>query len=118
MGAALQLIPHQWKPGQSGNPAGRPKGSRCKLEEIFLADLLASWQEKGKDAISRAIEDDPVAYVKTVASLMPKQVDPEGGLNGISRDELRTAIDALRGFLAASDAGESGTRAGQSGQAE
>lgn len=116
--AALQLVPYHWKPGQSGNPAGRPKGSRHKLEETFLADLLASWQEKGKEALEQAIEKDPVAYVKTVASLMPKQVDPDGGLNGISRDELRTAIDALRGFLAAPDARESGSGSSESGQTE
>ena len=30
------LVP--WKPGQSGNPAGRQKGSRNKLAEVFLAE--------------------------------------------------------------------------------
>src|SRR5262245_33082869 len=29
-----QLTP--WKPGQSGNPAGRPKGSRNRLSEDFI----------------------------------------------------------------------------------
>jgi Family of unknown function (DUF5681) len=32
----------QFKPGQSGNPKGRPKGSRNKLSEEFLADVHAS----------------------------------------------------------------------------
>jgi Family of unknown function (DUF5681) len=33
-----QQKPWLFKPGQSGNPTGRPKGSRNKLAEDFLAD--------------------------------------------------------------------------------
>jgi len=96
-------VAHLWKPGQSGNPAGRPKGARNKLEECFLADLLASWEEIGQSALAAAAEDDPASYVKIVASLMPKKVDPDGALDGITRDELRLAITALQSFLAPRD---------------
>ena len=66
--------PWQFKPGQSGNPAGRPKGSRQKLAESFLADLAAHWSLNGKNALQEAYEKNPVEYVRVVASLLPKNV--------------------------------------------
>jgi Family of unknown function (DUF5681) len=41
----------QFKPGQSGNPAGRPQGSRNKLSEDFFRDLYDAWQAFGKPAL-------------------------------------------------------------------
>jgi Family of unknown function (DUF5681) len=67
------LIP--WKPGQSGNPKGRPQGSRNKLSEDFLADLHESWLALGKAALVTAAWTDPVAYVRLVASLMPRELE-------------------------------------------
>ena len=67
------LIP--WKPGQSGNPKGRPQGSRNKLSEEFLADVHASWQVWGQSALMTAAITDPVSYVRMVASLMPREIE-------------------------------------------
>jgi hypothetical protein len=36
-----------FKPGQSGNPEGRPKGSRHRLSEKFLAELAADFEAGG-----------------------------------------------------------------------
>jgi hypothetical protein len=36
-----------WKPGQTGNSPGRPRGSRDTINEAFLKDLAADWQENG-----------------------------------------------------------------------
>ena len=63
-----------WKPGQSGNPAGRPKGARSKLSDSFLTDLAEHWQANGKQALQAAYEKNPVEYVRVVASLLPKNV--------------------------------------------
>jgi len=64
-----------WEPGQSGNPNGRPKGSRNKLGEAFLADMLEDWEANGKSAIEVVRAEKPEQYLKVVASILPKEVN-------------------------------------------
>jgi Family of unknown function (DUF5681) len=63
-----------WKPGQSGNPAGRPRGSRNALSAAFLTDVHVAWQAHGKQAILDVLKDDPAVFLKVVASLVPKEL--------------------------------------------
>jgi hypothetical protein len=62
-----------WTKGQSGNPAGRPKGSKHKLQTSFWNDLHRVWKESGPDALRRVAQDDPSTFVRVCASLMPKE---------------------------------------------
>jgi uncharacterized protein DUF5681 len=41
---------HLWKPGQSGNPAGRPKSARGKLTDDFVAALYKDFTKHGEEA--------------------------------------------------------------------
>jgi hypothetical protein len=83
--------------GQSGNPAGRPKGSRNRLGEAFLDDLYSDWKENGVQALKDCRIQNPAAYVKTVASLLPKQVEVNNnGIASMSDDELSDLIHAIR----------------------
>ena len=83
-------------PGNSGF-GGRPKGSRNKLGEAFLDNLYSDWQENGIQALKDCRQQNPAAYVKTVASLLPKQVEVStNGIASMSDDELSDLINAIR----------------------
>lgn len=66
-----------WKPGESGNPAGRPKGSRNKLSEDVLRDFCALWEASGFDKLMKVAKDDPATFVRLAVSLIPKQLELE-----------------------------------------
>jgi hypothetical protein len=60
--------PHPpWKPGESGNPAGRPKGSRNKLGQAFLDAMQADFEQHGTAVIVEVREKLPHVYLKVVA---------------------------------------------------
>jgi hypothetical protein len=62
-------------PGESGNPNGRPKGSKHALSEAFVQDLLGHWRINGVQAIDRTFREKPHVYLKIVASVSPKQYE-------------------------------------------
>ncbi len=68
-----QQKPWLFKPGQSGNPAGRPKGSRNKLAEGFLSDAYQQWQQHGPKALETMATSEPAKFCQMVANLLPKE---------------------------------------------
>jgi hypothetical protein len=64
-----------WQPGQSGNPAGRVKGSRNTLSEQYLSSVCAIYDECGDEAVREAVRRDPEVLIKVVTSLLPKKID-------------------------------------------
>lgn len=89
--AKKQQVGVPFKPGQSGNPAGRPKGARSRLSEAFLTALEEHWKDNGKDALVEALKKDPAGYVRVVASLLPKDVNLDVS------DDLAAVLNAIDG---------------------
>ncbi len=89
-------------PGQSGNTRGRPKGARGKLSEAFLEALCEDFQEHGKGAIEAVRVSKPEAYIRIIASLLPRDVnlntDP---YEDLSDEELRQQLRQLEAELRA-----------------
>lgn len=74
-----------WQPGKSGNPKGRAKGSRHKFSECFMKDFLADWEMAGAGAIQRVRLEEPAAYLRVAASLIPKELNIKEGSGELDR---------------------------------
>lgn len=80
---------------------GRPKGSRNKLGEAFLADMLADWEENGISVIETVCLEKPDQYLKVVASVLPKELNVRvSDLDELSDDELDRQLASLATQLA------------------
>ena len=65
----------RFKPGQSGNPTGRPRGARNKVSEGLLEALAKHFEANGDAAIETVFKERPHDYLKIIASLVPKQME-------------------------------------------
>ncbi len=64
----------RFRKGNKGGP-GRPPGTRNKLSEDFVTALCEDFEANGVAAIKSAREESPAAYLRLVASLVPKELD-------------------------------------------
>lgn len=103
-----------WAPGQSGNPGGKPKGARNRIQGAFLNALADDFDLHGKAALEAAREKDPMGYIKAIASLMPKQVEETKPLDDLTDAELVAGIALLRSRLAETSGAGTGQAPGSS----
>ena len=101
----------RFKSGQSGNPSGKPKGTRhqsTKLRDAIASDLqaiVAALVEKAKEGDTAAAA---LLFSRTLPPLRPQSEPPEIALAGVTLDERAEAITsaALSGDLSPTGATE------------
>jgi len=82
----------------NGGP-GRPKGSRNKLGEEFLDDLIEEWRANGKKALALCAAREPTQFCKLVSNILPKEV-LSMALNVNATLDM-SEMERTQGFLAA-----------------
>ena len=98
----------------NGNRAGRPKGSRQKLNEDFIAALSADFEENGQEVIQKVRTESPAVYMKIVASLQPKEIDVrDKTLEDLTDSEIFDALASIRHLKAGRERAQAGKDSGQ-----
>lgn len=99
------LLP-AWKPGQSGNPGGKPVGARNRINAKFLDALEKDFAEGGIEAIKKCRESDPSGYIRALIALQPKEMEiVKSPFTDLTDDELQSIFTTCRAILDASDGG-------------
>ena len=97
----------KFAPGYSGNPGGSLEASRRSFNKDFLLALTADFKKHGASAIEKVRKQQPAAYMKICAFLVPREMKVEhtGGVKAMSDEQLEQGIEAIQAMLAARDAG-------------
>jgi len=69
-----------WVKGQSGNPKGRPLGSRNRLGENLLQVFADDFEEFGAETVVKIRTRDPGTYLKIICNTLPKDCLRQNGL--------------------------------------
>jgi len=73
---------------------GRPKGSRTKLAEDVVTDVLESWRRDGPVVLARLAALDPGKYADFIAKVLPREVKVEHRMiDSISDEELQMMLE-------------------------
>jgi hypothetical protein len=91
-----------WKKGERGNPhyAGRPKGSRNKINQAYIDAIAAEFEAHGVSALEKVRKKMPHVFLRLVAELLPKQVQVEHGLTDMTEEQLEQRIRELDAAIA------------------
>src|SRR5215813_13996268 len=102
-GASTHMPINLWQPGLSGNPAGRPRGSRNALSEEVICALLRDFRKHGEKAIAKVRRDQPGVYLRCLTLLIPREhkVEQSNVIKSLSDQELEAMIEYIKTSLEA-----------------
>ena len=79
---------------------GRKTGSRNRLTETFLAAIETDFSQHGPQTLAQLRSDDPAAYLRIVASLVPRDMilrrEQAEDYSGLGLDELEDILKRER----------------------
>ena len=90
-----------FKQGVSGNPHGNRHRTRHLLNQEFMQALLLNFRHQGKEAIEKVARNQPAAYLKILALLVPREMKVEhaGGVKAMTDEQLEAGIEAIQAML-------------------
>jgi hypothetical protein len=97
--------------GVSGNPHGNRHRTRHLLNQEFMQALLLNFRHQGKKAIEKVARNQPAAYLKILALLVPREMKVEhaGGVKAMTDEQLEAGIEAIQRMLEARAPGDRAT---------
>ena len=86
---------------------GSLEATRRSFNKDFLLALAADFKKHGAAAIEKVREQQPAAYMKICALLVPREMKLEhsGGVKAMTDEQIEDAIAAIKAWMAA-QAGE------------
>lgn len=95
----------KFEKGHPGGP-GRPKGSRNKLGEDFISALAADFDEHGEETIATVRTEDPAAYLRVIAAIVPKELHVKtDAFDGLSDEDIAAILAIARAAIASHQSG-------------
>jgi hypothetical protein len=79
----------------------QPWRLRHLVNKAFLQDMANAWQKHGMKALEKCAKNQPAAFCKMYARLVPREmkVEHSPGVASLTDEQLETAIAAIREML-------------------
>jgi len=83
------------------------EATRRSLNRDFLLALAADFKKHGAAAIEKVRKQQPAAYMKICALLVPRelQVEHSGGVKAMTDEQLERSLEIIKELIAQRDAG-------------
>src|SRR5262245_61283704 len=96
----------KFAPGYSGNPGGSLEATRRSFNRDFLLALAADFKRHGPEAIAKVRKQQPAAYMKICALLVPREMKAEhsGGIKAMTTEQIELGIEIIKEMIAKREA--------------